>query len=91
MQKIRGLDGNLKYDTNEILDEQVNFYSNLFSTEGWDKSVAGELVTHMDKKLACDESEDLDKDLTIYEIKKIYFSMKQYKSLGLDGIINELY
>ena len=73
MQKIRGLDGNLKYDTNEILDEQVNFYSNLFSTEGWDKSVAGELVTHMDKKLACDESEDLDKDLTIYEIKRMRY------------------
>ena len=45
----------------------------------------------MDRKLTCDESEDLDKDLTIYEIKKIYFSMKQYKSLGLDGIINEFY
>jgi hypothetical protein len=50
-----------------------------------------ELVTHMDKKLTCDESEDLEKDLTINEIKKIIFSMKQYKSPGLDGIINEFY
>ena len=47
-QKIRGLDGNLKYDIDEILDEQINFYANLFSTEGWDKNVAEELVTHMD-------------------------------------------
>ena len=31
-QKIRGLDGNLKYDIDEILDEQINFYANLFST-----------------------------------------------------------
>ena len=31
------------------------------------------------------------KDLTINEIKKIFFSMKQYKSPGLDGIINEFY
>jgi hypothetical protein len=38
-QKIRGLDGNLKYDIDEILDEQINFYANLFSTEGWDKHV----------------------------------------------------
>ena len=90
-QKIRGLDGNLKYDIDEILDEQINFYANLFSTEGWDKNVAEELVTHMDKKLTCDESEDLVKDLTINEIKKIMFSMKQYKSPGLDGIINEFY
>ena len=45
----------------------------------------------MDKKLTCDESEDLEKDLTINEIKKIIFSMKQYKSPGLDGIINEFY
>jgi hypothetical protein len=74
-QKIRGLDGNLKYDIDEILDEQINFYANLFSTEGWDKNVAEELVTHMDKKLTCDESEDLEKDLTINEIKKIIFSI----------------
>jgi hypothetical protein len=33
-QKIRGLDGNLKYDIDEILDEQINFYANQFSTEG---------------------------------------------------------
>jgi hypothetical protein len=45
----------------------------------------------MDRKLTCDESEDLEKDLTINEIKKIIFSMKQYKSPGLDGIINEFY
>jgi hypothetical protein len=37
------------------------------------------------------ESEDLEKDLTINEIKKIICSMKQYKSPGLDGIINEFY
>ena len=40
----------------------------------------------MDKKLTCDESEDLEKDLTINEIKKIIFSMKQYKSSGLNGL-----
>ena len=90
-QKIRGLDGNLKYDIDEILDEQIHFYSNLFSTEGWDTNVAEELVTHMDKKITCDEREDLEKDLTINEIKKIICTMKQYKSPGLDGIINEFY
>ena len=91
-QQIRGLDGNLKYDIDEILDEQINVYANLFSTEGWAKNVAEELVTHMDKKLTCDESEDLEKDLiTINEIKKIFFSMKQYKSPRLDGIINKFY
>jgi hypothetical protein len=50
------------------------FYANLFSTEGWDKNIAEELVTHMDRKLTCDESEDLEKDLTINEIKKIYLN-----------------
>jgi hypothetical protein len=40
----------------------------------------------MDKKLTCDESEDLEKDSTINEIKKIICSMKQYKSPGLDGL-----
>ena len=44
------LDGNLKCDIDEILDEQINCYPYLFSTEGWDKNVAEELVTYMDKK-----------------------------------------
>jgi hypothetical protein len=52
----------LKYDIDEILDEQIHFYSNLIFTEGWDKNVAEELVTHMDKKLTCAEREDLEKD-----------------------------
>jgi hypothetical protein len=81
----------LKYNIDEVLDEQETFHSNLFFTEGWDKTVAEELVTHMDNKLTCDEREDLEKDLTINEIKKISFSMKQCKSPGLDGIINEFY
>ena len=81
----------MKYDIDEVLDEQETFYSNLFLTEGWDKNVAEGLVTHMDNKLTCDEREDLEKDLTINEIKKISFSMKQYKSPGLHGIINEFY
>ena len=81
----------MKYAIDEILDEQIRFYSNLFSTEGWDKNVAEELITHKDNKLTCDERVDLEKDLTINEIKKIIFPMKQYKSHGLDGIINEFY
>jgi hypothetical protein len=32
-KKIRGLDGNLKYDIDEILDEQINFYANLFISD----------------------------------------------------------
>jgi hypothetical protein len=55
----------------KLNQNELNFYANLFSTEGWDKNVAEELVTHMDRKLTCDESEDLAKDLTINEIKKI--------------------
>jgi len=47
-QRIRGLDCNLKYDIDEILDGQIHFYLNLFSTEGWYKNEAEELVTHMD-------------------------------------------
>jgi hypothetical protein len=46
----------------------------------------------MDKKLTCDDSEDLEKELIINAFKKIGGgSIKQYKLPGLDGIINELY
>jgi flagellar biosynthesis GTPase FlhF len=33
-QKIRSLDGNLKYDIDEILDEQINVYANYFQQKG---------------------------------------------------------
>lgn len=48
--RIRDLDGKLKYDIDEILDKHF-YYSNQFSTEGWDTNVAEELVTHMDKNI----------------------------------------
>jgi hypothetical protein len=38
----------------------------------WDKNAAQELVTHMDRKLTCDESEDLEKDLIVAWRVQIY-------------------
>ena len=45
------------------------------------------MATHIDKKVAWDEREDLEfsENLTIM---KNNFSMMQYKSPGLDGILN---
>lgn len=48
--RISDLDGKLKYDIDEILGKHF-YYSNKFSTEGWDTNVAEELVTHMDKNI----------------------------------------
>jgi hypothetical protein len=31
-------DGKYKYDIDSILDEQIQFYSNLFKSDGWDKN-----------------------------------------------------
>ena len=84
-QKIRGLDGNLKYDIDEILDEQIIFTQIYFRQKGGIKMQQRNWLLIWIKKIACDENEDLEKDLTINEIKKIIFSMKQYKSPGLDG------
>ena len=34
--RIKNTKGKYKYDIDSIIDEQIQFYSKLFTTEGWD-------------------------------------------------------
>ena len=35
--KKNNTEGQYKYDIDSIIDEQIQFYSKLFTTEGWDE------------------------------------------------------
>jgi hypothetical protein len=40
-----------KYDIDSIIDEQIKFYSKLFTIAGWDENSANKLTQHIESKL----------------------------------------
>jgi hypothetical protein len=67
--RIKNTEGKYKYDIDSIIDEQIKFYSKLFTTEGWDENSANKLTQHIESKLNGDEKETLELDASIEEIK----------------------
>jgi hypothetical protein len=45
--RIKNTEGKYKYDIDSIIDEQIKFYSKLFTTEGWDENSANKLTQHI--------------------------------------------
>ena len=90
--RIKMTDGNYKYDIDSIMNEQVDFYSKLFQSEGWDENYsAHELTRYIVNKLDKNEKEKLDEDINLDEISKVIKILKPNKSPGEDGIISEFY
>ena len=89
--RIKNTEGKYKYDIDSIIDEQIKFYSKLFTTEGWDENSANKLTQHIESKLNVDEKETLELDVSIDEIKNVLKILKPNKSPGEDGIISEFY
>jgi hypothetical protein len=42
--RIKNTEGKYKYDIDSIIDEQITFYSKLFTTEGWDENSANKPI-----------------------------------------------
>ena len=57
-------DGNYAYDIDSIMNEQVDFYSKLFQSEGWNENSAHELTRYIANKLDNNEKEMVDKDIS---------------------------
>ena len=74
--RIKTTDGNYKYDIDSIMNEQVDFYSKLFQSEGWDENSAHELTRYIVNKLDNNEKETLDEDINLDEISKVIKILK---------------
>ena len=61
--RIKTSDGNYKYDIDSIMNEQVEFYSKLFQSEGWDENSAHKLARYIVNKLDNNEKKRLTKTL----------------------------
>jgi hypothetical protein len=64
-QRIKGSNGQFKYDIDSILDEQIKFDSKLFTSEGWDKNSGDDLLSFVQQKLTDVEKNELEEDLII--------------------------
>ena len=89
-RKIKLDNGNYSNDITTIIKEQVKFYTNLFSSEGWNRNSAEKLLENVDTKLTNEEKEDLECPITETELWKCIKQLKKNKSPGEDGIISEL-
>jgi hypothetical protein len=46
--RIKNTEGKYKYDIDSIIDEQIQFYSELFTTEGWDENSANKVQRNIE-------------------------------------------
>ena len=79
------------HGTDNVQKVQVDFYTNLFKSEGVDHVLKNKFIEAIDKKLPDDLKEMVDSDLSIEELGKCLKIMKNNKSPGPDGICTEFY
>ena len=89
--RIKCQDGTYSSNINIILNEQKQFYKNLFTSEGSDERESSTVLEHVDSVLNNDQKETCDADISEQEIKNAIKILKVNKSPGDDGIVSEFY
>ena len=90
-KKIKTAENKYSSSIDTILKTQVDFYENLYKSEGINEVSADELLTSIDKKLNEDDCALLENKITENELKKCVNQMSEGKSPGEDGITTSFY
>ena len=85
---IKSENGKLTKDDTEILDEQVNFYENLYTAN---KNVKFNIRNTYGVRLDDNEKLLLDCEPTVEELHKGLLSLKKEKNPGCNGLTCEFY
>lgn len=88
---ILNKDGNIVKGNENIMQTQVDFYKELYTSEGICKDKADKFLNSLNCKLEQDNKDMLDKDLSLSEMHSAISKMNNNKSPGPDGIIVEFY
>lgn len=90
---IKATDGTIRTDPTEINQTFQNFYSSLYDSEiSLDKIHCNNWLNHLNlPHLSVEESADLDRLISMEELKLAALSMQRGKSPGLDGIPPEFF
>ena len=91
MKQLIKEDGTLIHDQNGIIREQVEFYTNLYTSTPTDKGAKTIILDSISRTLSYEHMRFCDSDLTTKEIYEALKSMKTNKSPGLDGLTSEFY
>ena len=89
--QIKDENGKIKQGLENIMNEQVKFYSKLLSSEGWDKNAANELLKNVHQKISDDDRKLCEEPISESEVSAVIKSLKPEKSPGQDGITAEFY
>lgn len=87
------MDGRTLTESTDILNEQVNFYSNLYSSKINDTPKMRNYLdsTRLSNTLPQNDKQLCDQNITIDECRNSLFSMKLNKNPGSDGLSVEFY
>ena len=90
-EKILNKNNDMVYGTKEIIKTQVEFYKNLYTTEGINQEDCEFFGRHITRSISPGNRDMLNKELQTDEISLALKKMKNNKSPGPDGIITEFY
>ena len=89
--QIKDNDGKIKHGIENVMEEQVKFYSNLLKSEGWDKNAADKLIQNVSKTLNESDHKMCESQISKKEVSDAISLLKIDKSPGEDGITAEFY
>ena len=90
-EKILDSNGQLQFGTNNIIETQVKYYTELYSSEEIDNAAARKYLRVLDQKVCKEDEKYLDKKIDPSEMLKALKKMKNNKSPGPDGLAIEFY
>ena len=88
---IKTESGQVRHGIDAILEEQVNYFSSLFKSEGVKSESANTLLSFLVSKVEDSDKEALDESISFNELNNAINTFKKGNSPGDDGLTSEWY